>query len=141
MFVDAAQARSTLRQAAAAVLVAWDDEANCETDVIAALEPLMATLRALLAGRTPRVVSKAPRKPREGTKQQAVLTMLRRGEGATVTQVMDATGWAFHTVRGFFAGLKKKGIPVEVKERVKQVGPDTQGAKGSYTIYHVTTDA
>jgi hypothetical protein len=138
---DASPARTTLRQAAAAVLAAWGDEANRETDIIAALEPPMATLRSLLAGRTPRAVSNAPRKPREGTKQQAVLTMLCRAEGATVAQVMEATGWASHTVRGFFAGLKKKGIPVEVKERVKQVGPDKQGAKGSYTIYHVTTAA
>ena len=33
--------------------------------------------------------------------------MLRRPEGATVAQIAEATGWAAHTVRGFFAGLKK----------------------------------
>ncbi|MCO6414845.1 hypothetical protein JYK14_01465 [Siccirubricoccus sp. KC 17139] len=46
--------------------------------------------------------------------------------------------WANHTVRGFFAGLKKRqGISVEVLERVRQVGPNKQGAKGSYTIYRI----
>ena len=138
---DASPARTTLRQAAAALLAAWDDEANRVTDIIAALEPPMATLRGLLAGRTPRAVSNTPRKPREGTKQQAVLTMLRRTEGATVAQVMEATGWASHTVRGFFAGLKKKGFKVQILERVRQVGLSKEGAKGSYTIYGITAPA
>jgi hypothetical protein len=50
---------------------------------------------------------------------------------------MGATGWAQHTVRGFFAGLKKKGHAIEVLERVWQVGPNKQGAKGSYSIYRI----
>ena len=125
--------RATLRDAAAAVLAAWDDEANREADIIGALDAPMAALRALLAGkpaRAPRDAA-APRKPREGTKQETVLTMLRRAEGATVAQIAEATGWAHHTVRGFFAGLKKKGIVVTVLERVRQVGPNKEGAKGS----------
>jgi predicted ArsR family transcriptional regulator len=80
----------------------------------------------------------APRKPREGTKQEVVLAMLRRPEGATVAQIAEATGWAQHTVRGFFAGLKKRqGITVENAERIRQVGPNKQGAKGSYTVDRV----
>ena len=61
--------------------------------------------------------------------------MLRQTEGATVAQIAEATGWASHTVRGFLAGLKKKGIKVEALERVKMVGPNKEGAKGSYTVY------
>ena len=130
--------RTTLRDAAAAVLTAWDDEGNRETDIIAALEGPMEALRALLANRTARSTNAgAPRKPREGTKQEAVLTMLRRAEGATVAQIAEATGWASHTVRGFLAGLKKKGIQVITLERVRMVGPNKEGAKGSYTVYHV----
>ena len=128
--------RSTLRQAAAAVLAAWDDQDNRDTDIIAALEAPMATLRALLAEKAPRK-DNTPRKPREGTKQEAVLTMLRRAEGATVAQIAEATGWASHTVRGFLAGLKKKGIQVSTLDRVRMVGPNKDGAKGSYTVYHV----
>nr|WP_232478953.1 DUF3489 domain-containing protein [Roseomonas rosulenta] len=97
----------------------------------------MNALRAALAakpGRPPQEPG-APRKPREGTKQQAVLALLRRPEGATVAQVAEATGWAQHTVRGFFAGLKKKGIEVTVLERVRQVGPKQEGARGSYSVY------
>ena len=69
---------------------------------------------------------------------RAVVNMLRRPEGATVAQIAEATGWAQHTVRGFFAGLKKRqGITVEIAERIRQVGPNKQGAKGSYTVYRV----
>jgi hypothetical protein len=47
-------------------------------------------------------------------------------------------GWAAHTVRGFLAGLAKKGIKVEVLDRVRQICPNKQGAKGSYTVYRVS---
>ena len=66
------------------------------------------------------------------------VAMLRRREGAIVAQIAEATGWAQHTVRGVFAGLKKRqGITVEIAERIRQVGPNKQGAKGSYTVYRV----
>ncbi|CAH0128551.1 DUF3489 domain-containing protein [Roseomonas sp. CECT 9278] len=132
--------RPSLRDAAAAVLAAWDDETNRAGDMIGALDAPMAALRTLLAGKPARIAREpsAPRKPREGTKQEQVLAMLRRPEGATVAQIAEATGWAQHTVRGFFAGLKKRqGIEVQVLERVRQVGPNKEGARGSYSIYRI----
>jgi hypothetical protein len=132
--------RASLRDAAAAVLAAWDGEANRETDMIAALDRPMEALRAVLAGKPPRAAREpgAPRKPREGTKQETVLAMLRREAGATIAQICEATGWQQHTVRGFFAGLKRRqGIEVQVLERVRQVGPNKEGAKGSFSIYHL----
>jgi hypothetical protein len=131
--------RASLRDAATAVLAAWDDEGNRETDIVGALDGPMQALRAALANkpsRTPREPS-APRKPRAGTKQETVLTLLHRDEGATIAQIIDATGWQSHTVRGFLAGLKRKGITVEVLERIRQVGPNKEGAKGSYSIYRI----
>jgi hypothetical protein len=55
--------------------------------------------------------------------------MLRRPEGATVAQSAETTGWASHTVRGFFAGLKKKVIAVAMLERVRQVGPNKKAQR------------
>jgi hypothetical protein len=63
--------------------------------------------------------------------------MLGRDEGATRPAIGKAMGWAPHTVRGSLAGLAKK-IEVEVLERARQVRANKVGAKGSYTIYHVT---
>ena len=61
----------------------------------------------------------------------------RQSQRLTIEQVADATGWQPHTVRGFFAGLKKRGIEVSVLDRVRQVGPNNAGAKGSYTVYRI----
>jgi uncharacterized protein DUF3489 len=44
------------------------------------------------------------------SKQDAVITMLRRPEGATVDEVASATGWQRHTVRGVFSGTLKKKL-------------------------------
>lgn len=67
-----------------------------------------------------------------------MLATLRRAEGTTIAQICEATGWRQHADRGFFAGLKKRqGIEVQVLERVRQVGPNKEGARGSYTIYHL----
>ena len=129
--------RTNLRNAATAILAAWDDDTNREGDMIGALHTPMEALRTLLASkpaRSPRDPG-VPRKPREGTKQELVLAMLRRPEGATVAQIADATAWNSNTVRGFLAGLKKKGYAVEVRDRIRQVGPNKTGAKGSFTIY------
>jgi hypothetical protein len=127
--------RASLRDAAAAVLDAWDDRENQQQD----LPEVIERLRAALVAKPGHPASEhgMPRKPREGTKQQAVLAMLRREEGATVAQIAEATGWASHTVRGFLAGMKKKGIQVVTLERVRMVGPNKEGARGSFTIYHV----
>jgi hypothetical protein len=118
-------------------LGAWDDEATQRAD----LTDATAALRGLLTKPTSAERTTGPRKPREATKQQQVLAVLRRPEGATVAQIAAATSWANHTVRGFFAGLKKHGIEVEAAERVRQASPGKEGAKGSYTIYRVSEAA
>jgi len=52
--------------------------------------------------------------PREFSKKAIVIEMLRRKEGATLENIMQATKWQSHSVRGFLAGtLKKMGLTVE----------------------------
>ncbi|MFN0168681.1 MAG: DUF3489 domain-containing protein [Bryobacteraceae bacterium] len=55
-----------------------------------------------------------PTPAREGSKKAEVLEMMRRKNGATLAEIVEATGWQKHTVRGFVAGtLKKMGVTVE----------------------------
>jgi hypothetical protein len=42
--------------------------------------------------------------------QDGVIAMLRRPEGSTVDEVVNATGWQRHTVRGVLSGTLKKKL-------------------------------
>jgi hypothetical protein len=47
---------------------------------------------------------------RRPSKQEEVIAMLRRPEGATIDEVACVTGWQRHTVRGVFSGTLKKKL-------------------------------
>ena len=66
---------------------------------------------------------------RAGTKQAQIIAMLQRPEGATVAELVEATGWLAHTVRGSISGaLKKKlGLPITAEK-----------VEGRGTVYRLT---
>ena len=74
---------------------------------------------------TPSVTKKVPakRRPqrarqataREGSKKAAVLVLLRKPKGVTLPQLMKATGWQAHSVRGFLSGSLRKRMGLAVK--------------------------
>lgn len=54
---------------------------------------------------------------RPATKQALVVNLLKRDEGATLADIVEATGWLPHTTRAALTGLRKKGHDI-AKEKV-----------------------
>ncbi|WP_260596637.1 DUF3489 domain-containing protein [Sphingomonas endolithica] len=54
------------------------------------------------------------------TKASSVLALLRREEGATLADMIEATGWLPHTTRAALTGLRKKGHTLEKSKRGDQ---------------------
>ncbi len=55
-----------------------------------------------------------PVRRRTGTKQEAVIAMLRADGGATIEDITAATNWASHTARGFLSGALKKKLGLTI---------------------------
>jgi hypothetical protein len=97
---------------------------------------LIATEAALAAlGITPERTAAAPdqgkvdpdtalaRKPRDGSKQALLIAMLSRPEGASLDEIITATEWQAHTVRGAISGTLKTRLGLTItSERVDSRG-------------------
>ena len=57
--------------------------------------------------------------PREGTKISRVVGLLQRDNGATLDEVIAATGWLPHTSRAALTGLRKRGYAIEKHRRAE----------------------
>jgi Protein of unknown function (DUF3489) len=85
----------------------------------------------ILKSKNPRANRRAPQparsgSPRAGSKQRQIITLMTRRSGATLDQMVEATGWLPHTTRAALTGLRHKGYTIE----------KTKSPKGK-TAYHI----
>lgn len=114
LLADTASRAAALEGVRDALIAAGHDEAA----VLAAADWLDGVLERALARPT-----KTARAPRADSKQEQVLNLLRRPEGATITEIAAATAWRQHTIRGFFAGALKRKLGIAVaSEKVEGRG-------------------
>lgn len=79
-------------------------------------------------GTTSEEAAEAPLQRRKGTKQALLIEMLRAEGGATIAEVVAATGWQAHTVRGAMSGALKKKLGLTIT---------SEKVEGRGRVYHV----
>lgn len=57
----------------------------------------------------------AAKAPREHSKARRLVELLKIGTGASLEDMIEATGWQSHTVRAAMTGLRKRGYVIERK--------------------------
>jgi len=67
--------------------------------------------------------------PRDGSKTAKVLDLLKRPGGATAKELMKATGWQPHSVRGFLSGTVGKKMGLAIISTKGQDGERTYSVK------------
>jgi len=75
-------------------------------------------------GRTKREAAKS-KVARDGSKTAKILDLLKRPGGATSKDLMKATGWLPHSVRGFLSGTVRKKLGLTVTSTKGENGERT----------------
>ncbi len=75
-------------------------------------EELPAKTKATRARKSP--VAATKKGLREGSKTETILGLIKRPDGASLKEIMEATNWQAHSVRGFISGTLGKKMSLTV---------------------------
>lgn len=84
--------------------------------------------KATPAKKAPKGATKATG-ARDGSKASKVLDLLKRPDGATAKELMRATGWQPHSIRGFLSGTVSKKMGLAVTSTKGEDGERTYSVK------------
>lgn len=82
------------------------------------IEPMVVKTVVAIRKHAAKAEAQKPPVQRKGTKQAMLIALMQRPAGATIAEIVEATSWQAHTVRGSISGaLKKKlGLPIAVEK-------------------------
>jgi len=120
-----------------AIGVAADEQSPPISESIAARDAKRSAGRPRKASKSKRMApaskekrrTTSPTSLRPGTKLALLLDLLQRKGGATIAEVMKATGWQAHSVRGAISGALKKKLGLTV---------DSDKLEGRGRVYRIT---
>jgi hypothetical protein len=87
------------------------------------------------AAKKPKAPKKAPKAAekagaaRDGSKAAKILDLLKRPDGATLAELMKATSWQAHSVRGFLSGTLRKNLGLTIESAKGEDGERTYSVK------------
>ena len=79
-----------------------------------AKKPSKPTAPRIVRGKAAKTRKAAPTPAKSASKQDQVLVLLRRQNGASIEEIVAATDWQPHSVRGFLSGAVKKRLGIDV---------------------------
>jgi Protein of unknown function (DUF3489) len=106
-----------------------------------ARKPRVATCKSR-SGKKASKAEKAPKKPkgakpaksaesaRKDSKAAKVLDLLKRPGGTTLAELMKATNWQAHSVRGFLSGIAGKKLGLRLESSKAENGERSYSIKG-----------
>jgi hypothetical protein len=77
-------------------------------------QPELGSNPAAVVNRRESGAARSPKSARSGTKVAEVIELLQRGDGASLAELVAATGWLPHTTRAALTGLRKRGYAVAI---------------------------
>ena len=78
----------------------------------------------------PKTPAAAKPETKRKTKKELLIELLSQPEGATVNDMVEATGWLPHTVRAALTRLRQAGHPIV-----------RQDSEGTGSVYRISDDA
>ena len=79
-----------------------------------AKKPVKPTRPIVARGKAAKSTTRSKTSRSESTKQDQVLALLRRQNGASIDEIVVATDWQPHSVRGFLTAAVKKRLGINV---------------------------
>jgi hypothetical protein len=85
-----------------------------DKEATVAKKPTKPSKPRIVRRSSPNAAKKAASPQSKTTKQDQVLALLRRQDGASIDEIVAATDWQPHSVRGFLSGAVKKRLGIDV---------------------------